>query len=193
MKFNTPLLVLSAVSGAYSLVVPRDSQDTINVLNGVQAAIDDLDSAVQEWTTDPTQTLDASNKLIGKLKDSSKAVQGGAAMNLIDAMMLLGPIGTLKTHAQTLVDDMSAKKQQIESQGLCDAVETQIDEIDNSSKNLVDATVAKIPQFAQGIGKIAAQPIMDAINSAKQAFSKTNCVNGSSKKGGKGEKQLQHG
>ncbi|KAG5927214.1 hypothetical protein E4U42_002442 [Claviceps africana] len=176
MKFASPLLVLTAVSGAYSLVVPRDGKDTIEVLNRVQAAIDGLDDAVQDWTTDPTKTLEASNKLIGRLDNGTASVKAGPSMNLFDAVILLEPMATLKMHAQTLVDDMCAKKQKIESQGLCDAVRSQIDEIDTSSKSLVDATISKIPDYVQAIAKFAAQPIMDSIDMAKQAFSEKNCV-----------------
>ncbi|KAG5984182.1 hypothetical protein E4U55_005795 [Claviceps digitariae] len=177
MKFANPFLALTAVSGAYCLVIPRDGTDVVGVLNGVQSAIDNLDNAVQGWTTDPEETLDASTKLIKTIKDGVKTADGSAPLNLIDAVMLLGPLHTLNTHAQALVDDLKAKKTQIESQGLCDAVRGQIDEMDTSSKELVDHTLSKIPQYVQSIGKGAAQPILDTIGSAKDAFSEENCGN----------------
>ncbi|KAG6018340.1 hypothetical protein E4U43_003358 [Claviceps pusilla] len=177
MKFANPILVLTAISGAYSLVVPRDGSNISDVLDGVQSAIDDLNNGVQSWTTDPTETLNASQKLVEQLKDGSHAVEESAPLNLMDALMLIGPLQTLKTHAQTLVDALKEKEKQIESQGLCDAVRGEIDEIDTGSKNLVHHTMAKIPYFMQGIGNVMAQPILDAIDSAKHAFSENNCVN----------------
>ncbi|KAG6008166.1 hypothetical protein E4U21_004924 [Claviceps maximensis] len=177
MKFANPLLILTAIYGAYSLVVPRDGTDIIDVLQGVQSAIDDLDSAVQGWTTDPTNTLSASKKLIETINNGTKTVNKSESLNFLDALILLWPVANLKTHAQILVDDLTAKKTQIESQGLCDAVLDQINQIDSGSKSLVHNTVSKIPEFEQGIGKGATQPILDAIDGAKDEYSEKNCVN----------------
>ncbi|KAG5931938.1 hypothetical protein E4U59_007815 [Claviceps monticola] len=177
MKFTRLTLIVTSVSGAYSLVVFRGASTVFDVLKGVQSAIDDLDTAVNNWTVDPATTFKASNKLIGTINNSTESLRGCAKSNFLEALELLAPVGTLNTHAQNLVDDLKAKKKQIEDQGLCDIVRNQINEMDSGSKDLVETTVSKIPVLLQGIGRIASQPIIDSIESAKDNFSSNNCVN----------------
>ncbi|KAG6141093.1 hypothetical protein E4U28_003195 [Claviceps purpurea] len=177
MKFKRLTLIVTSVSGAYSLVIFRGTSTVFDVLKGVQSAIDDLDIAVNNWTVDPATTFEASNKLIGTINNGTESLSGCAKLDFLEALELLAPVGTLNTHAQNLVDDLKAKKKQVEGQGLCDIVRDQINEMDSGSKDLVKTTVSKIPVLLQGIGRVSSQPIVDSIESAKGDFSSTNCVN----------------
>ncbi|KAG6089792.1 hypothetical protein E4U15_001350 [Claviceps sp. LM218 group G6] len=179
MKFTKLTLIFTSVSGANSLVIFRGGSRSpvFNVLKGVQSAIDDLDTAVNDWTVDPATTFEASNKLIGTINNGTETLRGCAELNFLEALELLAPVDTLNTHAQNLVDDLKAKKKQIEGQGLCDIVRGQINDMDSGSKDLVETTVSKIPVLLQGIGRAASRPVVESIESAKEDFSPTNCVN----------------
>ncbi|KAG6020715.1 hypothetical protein E4U40_005911 [Claviceps sp. LM458 group G5] len=177
MKLTKLTLIVTSVSGVYSLAVFRGASTVFDVLKGVQSALDGLDTAINDWTVDPATTFEASNKLIGTINNGTKTLRGCAKLNFLEALELLAPVDTLNTHAQNLVDDLKAKKKQIAGQGLCDIVRNQINEMDSRSKDLVETTVSKIPVLLQGIGSVASQPIVDSIHSAKVDFSSTNCVN----------------
>ncbi|OAA57813.1 Cell wall galactomannoprotein [Cordyceps fumosorosea ARSEF 2679] len=177
MHFSAPLAVISALSGAHALVIPRDASVIIGVLTAVQGDIDGLDSAVNGWTSDPSPVLDASNKLVDTISQGTATVQGSPDLTLDESLTLLDPVQSLKQHAQTLVDDLKAKKDTVQQAGLCEVVEIQIGTISDKSKGLIDATVSKVPQDAQGIAQDQAQGILDVLADAQSAFSPGNCVN----------------
>ncbi|KAK2589982.1 hypothetical protein QQS21_012336 [Conoideocrella luteorostrata] len=177
MKFASSVLLLTVASGAYSFVIQRDLKAITGVLTAVQGDIDGLDNALKGWTNDPKSTLDAANKLIATIKAGSGTVSGSEPLQLADATQLLKPVQELKSHAQTLVNDLKGKKDQIQTQGLCDVVRGEIGDINTDSKSLIDATVSKVPEAAQGIAKEQAQGIIDVLNDATQAFSADNCKN----------------
>lgn len=177
MKFAGSVVLFTAVTGAYSYVIERDIKAITGVLANVQTDIDGLDGQVKGWTTDPTKVLDASNKLIATIKQGAVTVKGSENLALTDAIQLLKPVQELKKHSQTLVDDLKGKKNQVQTQGLCDAVRGEIGDINKNSQDLIDATVSKVPQGAQGIAKQQAQGIIDVLKDAQDAFSEKNCVN----------------
>lgn len=177
MHFSAPLILITAITGAHSLVVQRDAAAILGVFKNVQTDIDGLDSAVKAWTSDPAPVLDGSNKLVATITKGTTTVKGSAELSLSDATGLLGPVKTLKEHAQTLVNDLKGKKDVVQKGGLCDAVSGQVSSIGDKSKQLIDATVSKVPEAAQNIAKEQAQGFIDILNDAKTAFSPANCKN----------------
>lgn len=176
MRFSSNLILLAAATGVHSLVTPRDAQLIIGVFTNVQNAIDNLDTAVKGYTTDPAPLLDTSNKLDDAIKTGTTTVSGSDNLTLSDSISLLKPVQTLKTHAQTLVNDLKDKKPQFQAQTLCSVVRGQIATINTDSKSLIDATVSKVPAAAQDIARQQAQGITDVLNDAQNAFSEQNCV-----------------
>ncbi|KAK3190952.1 hypothetical protein K4F52_002900 [Lecanicillium sp. MT-2017a] len=177
MHFAGPIALLSVIAGANSLVIQRDAKAIIGVFTAVQNDIDGLDSAVKGWTTDPAPVLDASNKLVATIKSGTGTVEGSENLTLSDSITLLKPVQELKTHAQTLVDDLKGKKDVVQNGGLCDVVRDQIGVINTESQALIKATVSKVPEAAQDIANKQAQAITDVLNDAKEAFSEANCKN----------------
>ncbi|ATY65967.1 Cell wall galactomanno [Cordyceps militaris] len=177
MHLAASLVLLTALTGAHGLVAQRDAAPVIAVLTAVQNDIDGLDAAVQGWTTDPAPVLDASNQLVATIGQGTTTVQGTADLTLEESLDLLPPVDSLKQHAQTLVDDLKAKKDVIQQAGLCEIVSGQIADISTASKQLIDATVSKVPPEAQDIAAQQAQGINDVLADAQTAFSAENCTN----------------
>lgn len=178
MHFSASVTVIAAaLSGVHGLVVQRDASVILGVLKNVQTDVEGLDSAVKAWTNDPAPVLDSSNKLVATISQGTSTVQASAPLSLNDSIGLLGPVKDLRAHAQTLVNDLKAKKDVVQKGGLCDAVSSQISSISDKSKGLINATVSKVPQAAQDIAKQQAQGFIDTLSDAQTAFNKDNCKN----------------
>lgn len=190
MKVTTSIALLGAASLAHGLAVPRDivsldivSRDIVSrdqktvvgVLSSVQASIDSLDNVVKAGVSDLSALLGASNKLIDAISSGTTTVTGTSSLTLIETIKIIKPVQSLQAHAKTLVDDLKAKKQQIEQGGLCGVVAQQIGTIDQNSQALVKATVSKTAQIAQTVAAKVAQPILDILADAKTSFNDQNC------------------
>lgn len=182
MKFTSSSVLLCAVSGVYSYpshqsLNVRDVKAITDVFAAVQTNIDGLDQAVLGWTCNPGPVLKASYGLVSTIKAGITTVSGSATLTLSEALSLLKPVQSLKTHAQTLVTDLKAKKPQIQKDFECDVVRQTIADMATNSKGLVDATISKVPPEAQDIAKGQAQGIIDVLTDAQTSFNTTNCVN----------------
>ncbi|KAK2595113.1 hypothetical protein QQS21_007139 [Conoideocrella luteorostrata] len=184
MKFTTTSVVLCAASGAYAYTYPppsrfvnRDAKAITDVLAAVQTNIDGLDTAVKGWDCNPGPVLKASYGLVSTIKSGVTTVSASPNLTLDESLTLLQPVQDLKTHAQTLVDDIKGKKDQIQRDFECDVVRQTINDMSTNSQALVDATVSKVPAEAQDIAKQQAQGIIDVLNDAQTAFNAANCVN----------------
>ncbi|TQV92983.1 hydrophobic surface binding protein A domain-containing protein [Cordyceps javanica] len=175
MHFSGPLVLITGFAGAHGLVIQRDAQPVIDVLNAVKTDIDGLDGAVKSWTGDPTPVLDASKKLVATISEGTATIQSTANLSLGEAVNMLGPVKALKQHSQTLGNDIRGKKEGIEKAGLCGLVRNEIATIGDKSEGLINATVSKVPQGAQSIVKGHAQGILDVLADVQRAFSPENC------------------
>ncbi|OAQ60337.1 hydrophobic surface binding protein A domain-containing protein [Pochonia chlamydosporia 170] len=174
--------LLCAISGADAyrsnrFLDARDAKAITDVFAAVQSNIDSLDQAVLAWTCNPGPVLKASYTLISTIKTGVNTVSASANLTLSESLSLLTPVQNLKTHAQTLVNDLKAKKPQIQTDFECDVVRQTISDMSTNSKGLVDATISKVPAAAQDIAKKQAQGILDVLNDAQTSFNTTNCVN----------------
>ncbi|GAB0137077.1 hypothetical protein EsDP_00005360 [Epichloe bromicola] len=179
MKLVSASAVLCAISSIAhgSPLHARDAKPILDVLASVQKNIDGLDAAVKGWTCNPGPVLRASYGLVGTIKSGTKAVSGHDKLTLSESLGLLKPVQDLRAHAQALVDDLGARKPQIQADYECDVVRQTIADIAASSQALVDATVSKVPDNAKDIARKQAQGVTDVLNGAKAAFDQANCVN----------------
>lgn len=180
MKFaSASAAVLCAISSSAcaSPLQARDAKPIVDVLASVQKDIDGLDAAVKGWTCNPGPVLRASYGLVGTIKSGTKTVSGHDKLTLSESLGLLKPVQDLRTHAQALVDDLKAKKAQIQADYECDVVRNTIADIATNSQALVDVTVSKVPENAKAIAQKQAQGVTDVLNGAKAAFDQANCVN----------------
>lgn len=179
------LMFALAGTSVYGLAIqqpkltPRDLQTVTGVLSSVQSAIDGLDSAFKSWNTvtDLQPLLDASNKLDSVLKSGTTTVTSSAPLSLKDTVRIIKPVQDLEAHAKTLVQDLKAKLPMVQQGGLCDIFASVTGGINTDGQALTKATVNKVPQIAQGVAAKVAQPIIDTLKEATDAFAPQNCRN----------------
>ncbi|KAF5603300.1 cell wall protein [Fusarium pseudocircinatum] len=201
MRFTTQVLSLSQLAGFLSLalaspsgvirdppsLVQRDLATITGVLNDVGSGIDDLDSAVKAFKGDSDPVVDAAESLVSVINDGKTKVDKSDDLSLSDALGLQDPVKDLTKQAETLTDDLKAKKPQLQEAGLCGTTRAQISNINDASKKLIASVVSKVPEAAQGIAEDLASGLTDVLNDAQDAFSEKNCVD---KKGSSTSKQV---
>ncbi|KAF4456628.1 cell wall protein [Fusarium austroafricanum] len=163
-------------------LVQRDLATVTGVLNDVGSGIDGLDSAVKAFKGNSDPVVDAAEKLVSVINAGKTKVDKSDDLSLSDALGLQDPVKDLTKKAETLTDDLKAKRPQIQEAGLCGTTRTQISDINTASKKLIASVVSKVPKAAQGIAENLASGLTDVLNEAQDAFSEKNCVdkNGSS-------------
>ncbi|KAM3444267.1 hypothetical protein MY4824_000156 [Beauveria thailandica] len=178
MHFFAPLALLTAITGADALVMQRDTKPFIKVFRDVQAKVADLDIAFKGWVKDPAAIVNATNKLVATIAQSTSTVQGCANLTLNEALSLYSPVSGLKRQVQILVDDINKRKNGLRKARLCRVISLQITYISGKSKVLAGTTISKVPRGVQHLAKTKhAQEIFDALARAETAFSADNCKN----------------
>lgn len=175
MRFTTPLSLICLVTSAYSYVVERDLKTVETVLADVQGDIDNLDTTVKAFNGDPEPVRSASSELINTINDGTAKVKATSDLSLSDTIALLGPVDELKEHAQTLVDDLKAKRPAVQDGKLCGDVRQQITSIKKASQGLTEAIVSKVPQSAKNIARDKANEVNEVLAEAEEAYSPANC------------------
>lgn len=176
MKFLS--LVCVAASVASASVVRRDLATIQGVLNGVGTDLVGLDTATKGFNGDPSDLLDASNKLIQDLKDGDAKVQPLPALTLNDALGLTGPAKDLQTKGDALLASIKGKKDALAAAGLCDVTFLQVKDINTASQALIKTVVSKVPPAAQSIAQSLVAPLQKDLADAQDLFSPANCQNG---------------
>lgn len=175
MKYTTPIALLAVSAQAYVVEI-RDVATIKGVLLNVQNGVDNLDAVGKAFDGNIQPVLDASNALITTVNEGKSTVDGSSNLSLGEALQLLGPVGTLKDHAQTLSDDLLARRAQVQQAKGCDLTRTQIGGIKDSSKGLIASIVSKVPDAAKNIANQQASQFTDILQKAEDNFAGSNCV-----------------
>lgn len=176
MKFLSLVCVAATVASAS--VVRRDLATIQSVLSGVGTDLVGLDTATKGFNGDPSDLLDASNKLIQDLKDGDAKVQPLPALTLNDALGLTGPAKDLQTKGDALLASIKGKKDALAAAGLCDVTFLQVKDINTASQALIKTVVSKVPPAAQSIAQSLVAPLQKDLADAQDLFSPANCQNG---------------
>lgn len=180
MKFLSLVCVAASVASASVVrrdVVRRDLATIQSVLNGVGTDLVGLDTATKGFNGDPSDLLDASNKLIQDLKDGDAKVQPLPALTLNDALGLTGPAKDLQTKGDALLASIKGKKDALAAAGLCDVTFLQVKDINTASQALIKTVVSKVPAAAQSIAQSLVAPLQKDLADAQDLFSPANCQN----------------
>lgn len=178
MKF-TPILSFSLAAIASASLIERDAQPYKDVIESINTAVDNLDSAVKSYSGgDKKPVIDASDSLIKALDDGKKKVGGFGQLDPADALPLSGDLMSLQTKSQTLTDDLKSKRGDVEKAGQCDAVRGALNDISTSSQGLVDAAVSKLPKSLQSLAQPFVEQFVKGFNDTKDYFSTSNCKDG---------------
>lgn len=176
MKFSTNAVVALFTVGAYSAAIEtRDAKAVEGVIAAVQSKIDGLTSAAQSFSGSIQPVLDASNALIDSITAGTTTVQGSSNLSVSEALAIVAPVKELRTHAQTLDDEVKGKISTIESVKGCGLTRTQLGKISDDAHALIDAIVAKVPAAVQGVAKDQASKITAILDDAKAAVAEGKC------------------
>ncbi|OAA70636.1 Cell wall galactomannoprotein [Cordyceps fumosorosea ARSEF 2679] len=182
MKCATLLsLGLVAITASATLVVERDAAPYKTVIKNITAAVDNLDSAVQAYTSagsDKQPVLDASDALVRALDAGKSTIASLPNLSAGDAGPLASDLGALSTKSQALTDDIKAKRGVVEAAGECDAVRGKLAEISPSAQALVDEALTKLPKTLQPLAQPYVSTFSSTFNATTDYFSEANCQNG---------------
>ncbi|KAK2596138.1 hypothetical protein QQS21_006415 [Conoideocrella luteorostrata] len=175
MKFLA--LVAFSATALAGPIYERDLTLVKEVMTGIGKDVVSLDNAFKAFNGDPSDLLKTSNTLIKDLKDGKAKVDPSPALNLFDALGLLGPVGDLKSKGDALVKDLGAAKTKIQQSGLCEITFSQASQINTLSNDLINSVVSKVPAFVQGIAKATTAGLVKDLKDAQDMFSPANCKN----------------
>ncbi|KAM0541761.1 hypothetical protein ACHAPJ_013118 [Fusarium lateritium] len=189
MRFSTKAVSLFHLIGFLSLtaassdgvdrhppsLVQRDLATVTGVLNHVGTGIDKLDSAVKAFKGDSDPVVDAAENLVKVINSGKTEVDKSDDLSLTDALALQDPVKSLTKKAETLTDDLKAKKSALQEAGLCATTRSQISEINGAAQKLIKSIVSKVPEAAQGIAEDLASSLTDVLNGAQDSFSESKC------------------
>lgn len=155
----------------------RDVATITNVLGDVGSGIDDLDSAVQSYDgSDSTAVVDASKALLSTIQGGKTTVDGSGDLTLADALGLQSPVKDLTDKARNLSDNLQGKKDAIQGAGECSTTRKLVTDINEASKDLINAVISKVPSDAQPIAEGLASDLRKVLDDLQSAFSETGCV-----------------
>ncbi|KAM3542916.1 hypothetical protein BM221_002336 [Beauveria bassiana] len=176
MHFSAPLVLLTAITGAHALVVPRDTKPYAKVFRNVKAKVFDLDNAFSLWTKDLAPIVQAANRLMVTIEQSTSTVQGYANLTMNETLSLYSPVAELKVQFEYLDEHLDKRKKAYRKAGLCHLISSQIASILDKGKGLAGATISKIPPGAQSFAKTKhAQDLFDTLERTRAAFSADKC------------------
>ncbi|KAI1206898.1 hydrophobic surface binding protein A-domain-containing protein [Annulohypoxylon truncatum] len=186
MKTSTFFTLALTVAGVSADLVPaqpptkvkRDLATVTSVVSQVSAAIAKLDTAVKAFDGSDISTVQTdAQALISALTSGASSLSSSGSISLTDAVGLESVVTPLGTAAETLVEDVVAKKDQFEQAAACSVIGNEISSAGTAAKTLVDGVVSQVPEAVQSIAEAAANKIVDTLTSLVSQFSSDNCVN----------------
>ncbi|KYK54408.1 hypothetical protein DCS_06366 [Drechmeria coniospora] len=172
--------ILCLATGAYAsaAVEERDVSTVVGILTQVQNGIDSLDASIKVFTSNSVPTVKAKSvSLVATIKAGISTVKGSSALTLYDTIALFNPVNELKAHAQTLANDLKAKRSALRAANQCDETRQQIADIKGASQALITAIVAKVPADGKAVAQSQANGITDVLSQAQANFSGSQCQN----------------
>ena len=175
--FAIPALALTASAEP----IPRMKRETItltSVAQNISDAMVKLDETVKPFGDDEVPVIRDVRNLIEALEAGAKHM--GNPSNPISAGEITGLpnlLSTLKKTGKTLIEDLGQKKTQVEKARLCGVANSQMLYADTLSARLINATLHKLPQVAQGILKEQTEGLSQIIYQGAANFGPEICQN----------------
>ncbi|BDD61227.1 hypothetical protein MPDQ_004718 [Monascus purpureus] len=179
MKFTT-LLTLGLAAGAMATptktarqpsLVERDVAAVTSVLSAVQGKVQSLDTAIKGWNGGAIDSvLSASDDVVSTINDGVNTIKGSGELSTSDALSLPGPVNDLTDVVKTTIDDLNAKKDQVEKACAVPATQDALKKQYDAAKDLSDTIVSKVPESLASIAQNLAAGITDAIQKGINAY-----------------------
>ncbi|KAI1135616.1 hydrophobic surface binding protein A-domain-containing protein [Hypoxylon sp. FL0543] len=177
LAFSAAGVVAEPVQAQPPTKVARDIATVTSVVAQVSAAITKLDTTVKAFDgSDLTGVETDAKALVSALTSgASTLANAGGSLSLTDALGLQDVVTPLGPAAEALVSDVTAKKTQFESAGLCSIVGSAIQDAGSAAKSLVDNVIAQVPQAAQAIAQQVAGNVVDTLTNLAAEFAADKC------------------
>jgi Hydrophobic surface binding protein A len=141
-----------------------DLQSVTDTFNAIQSGIDKMVNDVKAYTGDPQQLKaiqDDSDAILKTINDGAAKVAASPAMGLMDAIGVLGPVGTLSSKVDEIIMALATKKETFTKMNLASLVTKDLSDQKNAADALVKAILANLP--IPGLLGIIAGPIAKQI------------------------------
>jgi hypothetical protein len=174
MHITSPLLALGLAFVAITspIVKPRDLASIEAAIANIETAVNALDAAEVAYTSgDPSAVQSASDAVVNATNAGTATADASADLSETDALSLVSPIQALTTDVQTAVNDIIAKKTEIEAAGYGAQTLTDLTQQNTSATELANAITAKVPADLQSTAASLAAGITDAIQEGITAYS----------------------
>ncbi|OAQ22916.1 hypothetical protein K457DRAFT_130921 [Linnemannia elongata AG-77] len=179
MKFAIPITILAAISGAYSMVIKRDTP-VKKVITDLTAAFDKLDAAANAFDGNFQPVVDATDYVISLIGSGQTTTEGAAVIGLGDAAALLDPVKELDNHVKTLFNDVKGRVDNAEKAKQCDVTREKLATVSSTGQKLIDTILGKVSSaFAKAQAKPYFDDIKNLLDQFQVLFAEGNCVNAS--------------
>ncbi|KAK9763518.1 hypothetical protein K7432_009729 [Basidiobolus ranarum] len=179
MKFATLITILATISGAYSMVIKRDTP-VKKVITDLTAAFDKLDTAAIAFDGNVQPVVNAADYVISLIGSGQTIAEGAAPIGLGDAATLLDPIKELDGHIKTFFNDLKGRVGDVGKAKQCDVALGKLGTINSTCQKLIGAIVDKVTStFAKAQAKPYFDDIKNLLAQSQDLFVKGNCVNAS--------------
>ncbi|KAK1977336.1 hydrophobic surface binding protein A-domain-containing protein [Colletotrichum cereale] len=179
MHFSTvfvqALIAGSAIAMPASLKSKRQLDTIQGALTNVQDSLNQLDTTVKALSASDPNTaanlLDASNKVQAQLKQGTTQIQGAQELSIGDALTLQQSAGGLTGAVQTVVDDLVAKKPELDKLQATSIAVDQLKQQKAVAGDFSTAVVSKIPAIGQGIAQQSVDQVTTSLDGGIQKLS----------------------
>jgi len=156
-------------------MAPLDLVSVTDTFNAIQAGIDKMVANVKAYTGDSAAQVAAiqseSDNVLKIIRDGTDKVAKSPAMGIADAIGILGPVGTLSSKVDEIINALASKKEVLTKNNLASVVLKDLQDQKNAAEKLVTAILNNLP-LPSLLGIIAA-PIAKQITDKLDAGAKS--------------------
>jgi hypothetical protein len=188
MRLQNALVSVGLFSNAFfadGALIERSTQDVsvfkaavANISNAI-IAFDNSVNTISSPEDVPTAVIDLQSKtsaIVSVVNFGTTNVQNTASLSVADVLQLYSPISALGTTAQTCLNDLTGKHDNITSAGEDTAVVSMIVAIKSAMQPFENAVVSKVPLSLKSTAQSLADSIITALNNAAITFGGTGSM-----------------
>jgi hypothetical protein len=171
LTFASMAVAAPTVTGT---MAPLDLVSVTDTFNAIQAGIDKMVANVKAYTGGSAQVAaiqSDSDNVLKIIRDGTDKVAKSPAMGIADAIGILGPVGTLSSKVDEIINALASKKEVLTKNNLASVVLKDLQDQKNAAEKLVTAILNNLP-LPSLLGAIAA-PIAKQITDKLDAGAKS--------------------
>ena len=147
-----------------------------DTFNAIQSGIDKMVVDVKAFNGDPQQLVAIqtdSDAILKTIADGTDKVAKSAAMGIMDAIGVLGPVGTLSSKVDEIINALAEKKELLTKNNLQSMVVKDLNDQKTAADALVKAILANLPlpSLLGGIAGPIAKQITDKLDAGVKTWS----------------------